>query len=74
MPIPPKEALRIVLEKVRPLQLVTCPLAEAAGHVVAIKPGKPQLYATLRGNRRLSGLPGNPLSALAGFHPWRPIL
>ncbi|NIA22097.1 MAG: molybdopterin molybdenumtransferase MoeA [Anaerolineaceae bacterium] len=37
-------------------------------HGVAIKPGKPQLYATLRGNRHLFGLPGNPLSALAGFH------
>jgi molybdenum cofactor synthesis domain-containing protein len=37
-------------------------------HGVAMKPGRPQLYATVRGNRHIFGLPGNPLSALAGFH------
>lgn len=35
---------------------------------VKMKPGKPQLYATLPGNRHLFGLPGNPVSALTGFH------
>jgi molybdopterin molybdotransferase len=46
---------------------------EAAGarvrfHGVAMKPGKPTLYATMRGNRHVFGLPGNPLSALTAFH------
>lgn len=36
-------------------------------HGVAMKPGKPQLYATLSGNRHIFGLPGNPLSAMTGF-------
>jgi molybdopterin molybdotransferase len=36
-------------------------------HGVAMKPGKPQLYATLSGNRHIFGLPGNPLSVLTGF-------
>jgi len=37
-------------------------------HGVAMKPGKPLLYATLSGNRHIFGLPGNPLSAMTGFH------
>ena len=37
-------------------------------HGVAMKPGKPILYATLPGRRHLFGLPGNPLSALTGFY------
>jgi len=37
-------------------------------HGVAMKPGKPVLYATLPGNRQIFGLPGNPLSAMTGFH------
>lgn len=36
-------------------------------HGVAMKPGKPQLYATLGGSH-IFGLPGNPLSVLTGFH------
>ncbi|MHC4563314.1 MAG: molybdopterin molybdotransferase MoeA [Planctomycetota bacterium] len=36
-------------------------------HGVSMKPGKPQLYATLTGNRHIFGLPGNPLSVLTGF-------
>jgi len=37
-------------------------------HGVAMKPGKPQLYATLDGNRHIFGLPGNPLSVMTGFY------
>ncbi len=37
-------------------------------HGIAMKPGRPQLYATLRGNRHIFGLPGNPLSVLTGFY------
>lgn len=37
-------------------------------HGVAMKPGRPLLYATLGKNRHVFGLPGNPLSFLAGFH------
>ncbi len=37
-------------------------------HGVAMKPGRPQLYATLPNNRHIFGLPGNPLSVLTGFH------
>ncbi len=37
-------------------------------HGVAMKPGKPQLYATLKPNRHIFGLPGNPLSVLTGFY------
>jgi len=37
-------------------------------HGVAMKPGKPLLYATLSGNRHIFGLPGNPLSAMTGFY------
>jgi molybdopterin molybdotransferase len=36
-------------------------------HGVAMKPGKPMLYATL-GLRQVFGLPGNPVSALVGLH------
>ncbi len=46
---------------------------EAAGgktlfHGVAMKPGKPLLMARFEGGTVLFGLPGNPLSALVGFH------
>jgi len=46
---------------------------EAAGaavrfHGVAMKPGKPTLYATARTNQHIFGLPGNPLSVLTAFH------
>ncbi len=37
-------------------------------HGIAMKPGKPQLFATIRQNNILFGLPGNPLSAMTGFH------
>ena len=37
-------------------------------HGVSMKPGRPQLYATVSGNRHIFGLPGNPLSVLTGFH------
>ncbi len=37
-------------------------------HGVAMKPGRPQLYATLPGNRHIFGLPGNPLSTITGFY------
>lgn len=37
-------------------------------HGVAMKPGKPQLYATFGRNGHIFGLPGNPLSVLTGFH------
>jgi molybdopterin molybdotransferase len=36
-------------------------------HGVRMKPGKPQLYASFKGNRHVFGLPGNPLSALTGL-------
>lgn len=42
--------------------------AKVRFHRVAMKPGKPILYATLRGNRHIFGLPGNPLSAMTGFY------
>ena len=42
--------------------------AKVRFHGVRMKPGKPQLYATLPGNRHIFGLPGNPLSALVGLH------
>jgi molybdopterin molybdotransferase len=46
---------------------------EAAGatirfHGLAMKPGKPTLYATAPANRHVFGLPGNPLSAVTAFH------
>lgn len=37
-------------------------------HGVAMKPGKPQLFATVENGRCIFGLPGNPLSVLTGFH------
>jgi molybdopterin molybdotransferase len=37
-------------------------------HGVNMKPGRPQLYATLGGNRHIFALPGNPVSVLTGFH------
>lgn len=37
-------------------------------HGLAMKPGKPVLYATASGGRHVFGLPGNPLSALTAFH------
>ncbi len=41
--------------------------AKVRFHGVAMKPGKPQLYATMSGNRHIFGLPGNPLSVMTGF-------
>ncbi len=37
-------------------------------HGIAMKPGKPQLYATAPRQRHIFGLPGNPLSVLTGFY------
>ncbi len=37
-------------------------------HGLAMKPGKPALYATVSGNRHIFALPGNPLAALTAFH------
>lgn len=37
-------------------------------HGVAMKPGKPFLFALAGGDRPLFGLPGNPLSAATGLH------
>ena len=37
-------------------------------HGVAIKPGKPMLYATLPNGAHFFGLPGNPVSMLNDFH------
>jgi molybdopterin molybdotransferase len=37
-------------------------------HGLAMKPGKPTLYATAPANRHIFGLPGNPLSAVTAFH------
>ena len=37
-------------------------------HGLAMKPGKPTLYATVPPNRHIFGLPGNPLSAVTAFH------
>ncbi|MFB3890566.1 MAG: gephyrin-like molybdotransferase Glp [Phycisphaerae bacterium] len=36
-------------------------------HGVRMKPGQPQLYATLGPARHIFGLPGNPVSVLTGF-------
>ena len=36
-------------------------------HGVGMKPGHPQLYAVLPGNRHILALPGNPVSALTGL-------
>lgn len=37
-------------------------------HGLAMKPGKPQLFATFGTDRHLFGLPGNPLAVLNGLH------
>lgn len=37
-------------------------------HGLAIKPGKPQLFATFGDGRYVFGLPGNPLAVLVGWH------
>lgn len=37
-------------------------------HKVAIKPGRPTLFATSPGGQAVFGLPGNPISAFIGFH------
>jgi molybdopterin molybdotransferase len=37
-------------------------------HGIAMKPGKPQLFATFPRARYLFGLPGNPLAVLMGLH------
>lgn len=37
-------------------------------HWLAMKPGKPTLYATTPDGRHVFGLPGNPLAALTAFH------
>jgi molybdopterin molybdotransferase len=37
-------------------------------HGVAMKPGKPTLYATFGANQHIFGLPGNPLSAMTACH------
>lgn len=47
-------------------------VAEKAGgtirfHKVSMKPGKPQLFATLGGDKYVFGLPGNPLSVMTGY-------
>ncbi len=42
--------------------------AKVRFHGVQMKPGAPQLYATLPGGRHIFGLPGNPLSVLTGLH------
>lgn len=37
-------------------------------HGVAMKPGKPLLYAAATRNRHVFGLPGNPMAAMVGMH------
>ena len=37
-------------------------------HGVAMRPGRPQLYATAGRNKHIFGLPGNPLSVMTGFY------
>ena len=37
-------------------------------HGIAVKPGKPQLFATLGPDKFIFGLPGNPLSVMVGLH------
>lgn len=50
---------------------VPAAVREAGGrirvHGVKMKPGKPQLFATLSDNKFIFGLPGNPVSVLTGF-------
>ncbi len=49
-------------------EAVTSIGAKIRFHGVAMKPGKPQLYATAARNRHIFGLPGNPLSLLTGLY------
>lgn len=42
--------------------------ADIRFHGVAMKPGKPVLYAVIGRATQVFGLPGNPLSAMTGFH------
>lgn len=42
--------------------------ADIRFHGVAMKPGKPVLYAAIGTTTKVFGLPGNPLSAMTGFH------
>ncbi|NIA14345.1 MAG: hypothetical protein GWP08_09700 [Nitrospiraceae bacterium] len=42
--------------------------AEILYRGIAMKPGKPQLFAKTRQGQYLFGLPGNPLSAIVGLH------
>ena len=42
--------------------------AKVRFHGVAMKPGRPQLFATVGRGRYIFGLPGNPLSVMTGFH------
>lgn len=37
-------------------------------HGVAMRPGRPELYATVGRNKHIFGLPGNPLSVMTGFY------
>lgn len=37
-------------------------------HGIAMKPGKPQLFATISSGKYIFGLPGNPLSVVVGLH------
>lgn len=52
--------------------LVPEAVAQAGGtihyHGVAMKPGRPQLFATSSEGKCIFGLPGNPLSAMTGFY------
>lgn len=41
--------------------------AEIIFHGIAMRPGKPLLFARLRDGRLLFGLPGNPVAAMVGF-------
>ncbi|MEI7902563.1 MAG: gephyrin-like molybdotransferase Glp [bacterium] len=42
--------------------------ADIRFHGVAMKPGKPFLYAVTEKNTQIFGMPGHPLSAMTGFH------
>ncbi len=42
--------------------------AQIQYHGIAMKPGKPQLFATDKQGRLIFGLPGNPVSAMVGFY------
>ena len=51
--------------------LVPAVIKQAGGairyHGVAMKPGKPQLFATVDDSKLIFGLPGNPLSVMTGY-------